>query len=1379
MNRNAIILPFLTAAVLFAGNISSKPGTTTSSSRETAVEQQEVVPVDVELTNRIRMEKQSRTQAFQEQIRNRKKQQHDQRKFQKKLSEMPDLKTQVKRAFASKKQNSIMPHGNDMSSYPTGYSTHQTENNGRPTVQNIRNRETISFFDYHDVHNNVSSWLTTNATFAVETDAGPESGEDALKWIEGDDATASRSKVGWSFNPNIDLSGVWDSVSVSDHWFRIEIKTDYSGDLKVYFSDGPGKYQLLTVTVQGTGLWETYEFPLSDTSPTTGANATDFNTSDIDALSIQDFNHQEGRTFYIGVIEIYSPADDENGVIEGMVFDNYGYPLSGASVTAYNANESISVMTNETGYYNMSVADSSTYRVYASYTGYWDADHYPVVASVQTVVLDFTLMPDTDYAWIIGEVQDDMGNIVSEAVVTITGLDGVDVFSQPSDWSGSFYAVVAPGTYNIHADSVAFEGELLSGEITLEAEAGMIYYPVVELNSLDDLDLTIELNGEQTATVEAGDSLQVTITFDTAGETAYIGSLSVHLDADADGMLSEADFNLMGNEDGEGFIYIMDNDTTDENPAEGIYQITLHASQDNDDGFPPLTYQNSSWLFAIWDPDTTAPGYIATLNVTGFESGYSISGAVSPAMANLLVIAWQFDYYYYDYTQYIAMTGADGSYSISTTGSGQYDVYLWDGFEILPSNYYLSNQYQYVNVNGHITDVDFEMIELNTMVYGYVVDDNGDPVDSASVYFSSYDYYYYYYYEYDYYHFGTHTDTNGYYELYVLGGLEYDVSVYGNDYLYNLGFNGTVTVPDGEEFFEYNIQLINYDNSVSFNGYVLSNDEYYYYYYYPEAIAGAVVKIYNNDEYHETTTNESGYYSITVPHHEYYSVYAEAEGFEGYTVDFFDLQPGSWNYADFYLNPEVPTTLVSGMVMGEDGERIANAAVTAYDGNGGQYWAWTTDLGMYELELDTGIYDIRASAIGYLISWEYEVEVADQDITLNYTLSTAVFTGSVSGMVHFHGGDVEDMVYIEVGNDNYSTNTYANNDGSYYLDLVDGTYHVFAYAAGYEPLLIWEAFTVAGNSVPFDIHLFVPGFTLPPHIEFLGDVPNDQGRQMRVVWSPGIPGDWQYFTQYSVWRLVPEAAPGILWDYVVTVPWHGMQPYSTVVPTLGDSTDQGIYYSTFMVTAHTEDPNFFLDSNPATGYSVDNIHPGAPGGVMAVQTGAGVHITWHHSVDEDFNHYLIYRNDIDTAGEAEAYTTVDTFFVDAGTTDGNWEYWITAMDNNGNESEPSEVVTLLLAADKDWTLPMEFALQQNYPNPFNPSTQIRYALPEAAMVTIAIYDMMGRKVRTLIHEQSSAGYHALLWNATNDLGDPVSAGVYVYTFETAEFRDARKMILLK
>ena len=75
---------------------------------------------------------------------------------------------------------------------------------------------------------------------------------------------------------------------------------------------------------------------------------------------------------------------------------------------------------------------------------------------------------------------------------------------------------------------------------------------------------------------------------------------------------------------------------------------------------------------------------------------------------------------------------------------------------------------------------------------------------------------------------------------------------------------------------------------------------------------------------------------------------------------------------------------------------------------------------------------------------------------------------------------------------------------------------------------------------------------------------------------------------------------------------------------------------------------------------------------------------------------------------------------------------------------------------------------------------IRYQLPEQTNVTVAVYDIMGRKVRTLIASESQlAGYHLLLWNETNHLGQPVSAGMYIYTIQAGTFRQSKKMVLLK
>jgi len=94
-------------------------------------------------------------------------------------------------------------------------------------------------------------------------------------------------------------------------------------------------------------------------------------------------------------------------------------------------------------------------------------------------------------------------------------------------------------------------------------------------------------------------------------------------------------------------------------------------------------------------------------------------------------------------------------------------------------------------------------------------------------------------------------------------------------------------------------------------------------------------------------------------------------------------------------------------------------------------------------------------------------------------------------------------------------------------------------------------------------------------------------------------------------------------------------------------------------------------------------------------------------------------------------------------------------------------------------IPEVFALHQNYPNPFNPTTQIKYDLPEDALVNITIYDIMGRSIRSLVNSQQTAGYRSIQWNATNNLGEPVSAGMYLYTIQAGEFRQVKKMVLLK
>jgi len=102
-----------------------------------------------------------------------------------------------------------------------------------------------------------------------------------------------------------------------------------------------------------------------------------------------------------------------------------------------------------------------------------------------------------------------------------------------------------------------------------------------------------------------------------------------------------------------------------------------------------------------------------------------------------------------------------------------------------------------------------------------------------------------------------------------------------------------------------------------------------------------------------------------------------------------------------------------------------------------------------------------------------------------------------------------------------------------------------------------------------------------------------------------------------------------------------------------------------------------------------------------------------------------------------------------------------------------------LGVNEGLSVPVVYALHQNYPNPFNPTTQIRYDLPEDALVSINIYDLMGRSIKSLVNSNQPAGYRSIQWDATNNYGESVSAGMYIYTIQTGDFRATKKMVLLK
>ncbi len=369
----------------------------------------------------------------------------------------------------------------------------------------------------------------------------------------------------------------------------------------------------------------------------------------------------------------------------------------------------------------------------------------------------------------------------------------------------------------------------------------------------------------------------------------------------------------------------------------------------------------------------------------------------------------------------------------------------------------------------------------------------------------------------------------------------------------------------------------------------------------------------------------------------------------------------------------------------------------------------------------------------------------------------AVWLGMING----------DMIYTEDGGDSWIE----------YPKVHKNT--IFAISAvGDKMYLAGNGGTIMKSSIPDNL------IDIEPQITDIADIADDQGGKLRleIKASSNDTPELNRITSYTVWR----EDEGGFWDAIGSFDALQSSYYYFVAPTLGDSTVDGITWSKFYVTAHTASPKLYYLSESAAGYSIDNLAPTVPTGMLANVLDAGVELKWASAVEEDFRYYKVYRSDSEITDPSTlvpiAEVSEAAYIDESVQPENTYFYAVVAVDYSGNSSEVSESIAAVIT-DVEGTfnqVPGDFMIAQNYPNPFNPTTTIKYGIPEESTVRISVYNSIGELMFVGVNGVQKAGYHHFNWNAVN-----ATSGIYIYTIEASPlsgekgFKSVMKMMLLK
>ena len=338
-----------------------------------------------------------------------------------------------------------------------------------------------------------------------------------------------------------------------------------------------------------------------------------------------------------------------------------------------------------------------------------------------------------------------------------------------------------------------------------------------------------------------------------------------------------------------------------------------------------------------------------------------------------------------------------------------------------------------------------------------------------------------------------------------------------------------------------------------------------------------------------------------------------------------------------------------------------------------------------------------------------------------------------------------------------------------------------------------------------------------PAIVSVDDLPYDQGGQVVVEWTASwLDADPLFgINSYAVWRQVPsglvvaalahgarltatdeatasldaslaagrrvfrsspQGAQATYWEYVGATPATGFPGYSYVAPTTCDSMPEVNPLTDFMVQARSG--SYHYDSEPEAGYSVDNLAPAMPAPFTGTYAEGTVTLAWGQSTAADFAEYRLHRGPgadfVPGAGNLVATLTGTGYVDDPGAP--CW-YKLCAVDVHGNAS-PYAVLLPAGTADVPPGGVAEVSLAAA-PNPAREGCAVRFALPRAARISLAVFDQQGRRVRTLAAGGETAGEHVLAWDARDDGGRVLPSGLYFLRLEVEGRALVRRVAVLR